>query len=730
MIGKVRLKRPAIVAKGVLFAIVLLPCLKILADEPKSSLDAKSRQFLLTGQEPLEPYVPLRPRTMEDTERLEAIKYFCIGYKYESEQRWADAIAAYRKALEYDPKSMTLYRSAIQACRAARRMKDALALMQQAEELSPNDSEVLNWLGDSMAEQGQFEPAAQYYRRSLASSNLQPRQPEVVMLKFKLGVISEQLRNFPDAANYYRDVVEAMERPGDFNLNDSESQPAFLRNRADTYERFSRVFRQAKQFDDALRVLRLAQATQPHGTRFSLNIAEIYIDQEKYNQALEYLEKYLNEQTPQGSQAYEKLAVVLGKLGRADEVLPRIKAAAERDRFNAGLQVFLGNLYEESGELEKAKAIYLPILKSSPDSRVYRSLARIYQKEDRFSDLVQLVGEGLERALDNRGFIFDSLPEQLSILTSDPDAAQAAIDAARKIYQEDAKQLKFGARLFAAWVARAVSMHDAAIEFYRLAIDLRPQLPRLHRELGVALQLAGQSDEAIVEAQQAIALDPEDPDNQEDLGRIYVTAGRYDKAIEVYEGILKEFGSDAETAQRARYALSNVYYHMGDQAKAEKALEEILEHDPDDAAANNDLGYFWADQGRNLEQAEKMIRKALERYSVERRPWQPEKNAAYLDSMGWVLFKVGRYEEARKYLEEAVAEKEGSEDGTIVDHLGDVYLRLKDPVKAKELWLRAKQILESADPLRREEQKIKEIDEKLKTLEDTQKNKGETKRER
>src|SRR5262249_26129281 len=152
---------------------------------------------------------------------------------------------------------------------------------------------------------------------------------------------------------------------------------------------------------------------------------------------------------------------------------------AERDRFNSGLQSFLGSLYEEAGDIDKAKSIYLPLLKSSPDNRVYRSLARIYQKEERFGDLIKLLGDALERVLDNRGFIFDSLPEQLNNLTSDPELAKSAVDAARQLLQQDNNQLKFGARLFTAWIARAARMQDAAVEFYRAAIDLRPQMPRL-----------------------------------------------------------------------------------------------------------------------------------------------------------------------------------------------------------------------------------------------------------
>src|SRR5262245_55829635 len=127
MIRQFRPQGRAVVSGAVLVSTVCGFALQLLADDPKPPVDAKSRQFLITGQEPAEPFVPLRPRTMEDTEKLEAIKQFCIACKYESEYRWSDAIEAYRKAIAHDPKSIALYRAAIHACKAARRMQDAVA---------------------------------------------------------------------------------------------------------------------------------------------------------------------------------------------------------------------------------------------------------------------------------------------------------------------------------------------------------------------------------------------------------------------------------------------------------------------------------------------------------------------------------------------------------------------------------------------------------------------------
>jgi tetratricopeptide (TPR) repeat protein len=90
----------------------------------------------------------------------------------------------------------------------------------------------------------------------------------------------------------------------------------------------------------------------------------------------------------------------------------------------------------------------------------------------------------------------------------------------------------------------------------------------------------------------------------------------------------------------------------------------------------NYLGYMWAEHGMKLEKARELIEKALK--------LEP-KNAAYLDSLAWVLFKLNQPEKA---LDAALKAVELSEepDATVQDHLGDIYAALNKPDKAKEAW--------------------------------------------
>jgi tetratricopeptide (TPR) repeat protein len=114
----------------------------------------------------------------------------------------------------------------------------------------------------------------------------------------------------------------------------------------------------------------------------------------------------------------------------------------------------------------------------------------------------------------------------------------------------------------------------------------------------------------------------------------------------------------------------------GDYAQAEKHFQKCLELAPNFAEAQNYLGYMWAEHGENLDRARDLISKAL---NAEPR------NAAYLDSMAWVLFKLKQPKEALPYILDAIKNSE-EEDATVYDHLGDIYSALNQPDKAREGW--------------------------------------------
>jgi tetratricopeptide (TPR) repeat protein len=114
----------------------------------------------------------------------------------------------------------------------------------------------------------------------------------------------------------------------------------------------------------------------------------------------------------------------------------------------------------------------------------------------------------------------------------------------------------------------------------------------------------------------------------------------------------------------------------GDYEQAEKCFEKSLELKPDSAEALNYLGYMWADHGVKLDRALDLIEQALK---IE------PKSPAYLDSLGWVLYKLNRPQEALPNIQKAIELSE-EPDPTLYEHLGDIFAMLKQTDRAREAW--------------------------------------------
>jgi tetratricopeptide (TPR) repeat protein len=176
-------------------------------------------------------------------------------------------------------------------------------------------------------------------------------------------------------------------------------------------------------------------------------------------------------------------------------------------------------------------------------------------------------------------------------------------------------------------------------------------------------------------------------------------SGEFAEAARLYEGVLKQVQRDADlepeerdlVVERVRAELSNVYVEAHQVDKAAEQLEILLKKRPDEPTYYNDLGYVLADHDMRLDEAEQMIRKALE-LDKERRqknakfdPKTDHDNGAYLDSLGWVLYKKKQLTEARKYLQLAIEDK-NTQHIEIYDHLGDVCLEMGDREAALRAW--------------------------------------------
>ena len=126
------------------------------------------------------------------------------------------------------------------------------------------------------------------------------------------------------------------------------------------------------------------------------------------------------------------------------------------------------------------------------------------------------------------------------------------------------------------------------------------------------------------------------------------------------------------------YRMGIVQDKMGQWQAGVATMQKILAFDPDNSSALNFIGYSYADQGVRLDEAEALIKRALE---------QKPNDGFILDSLGWVYYKKGEYQKALEAM--LLSVEQISDDPTILEHLGDVYQKMQQPKKALEYYRQA-----------------------------------------
>jgi tetratricopeptide (TPR) repeat protein len=158
---------------------------------------------------------------------------------------------------------------------------------------------------------------------------------------------------------------------------------------------------------------------------------------------------------------------------------------------------------------------------------------------------------------------------------------------------------------------------------------------------------------------------------------LYSRAKLGPKAVDAAQTALALAQSD-DMKRMVMISLASAQNDAGDFKAAEKTLQDVLEKDPENVRALNNLGYFLTERGERLDEALRLIQKAVKA--------QPD-NPSFLDSLGWVYFKMNNYDEAEKQLREAARKDPSS--STSLDHLGDVYAKQGKLDLARITWQKA-----------------------------------------
>ena len=215
-------------------------------------------------------------------------------------------------------------------------------------------------------------------------------------------------------------------------------------------------------------------------------------------------------------------------------------------------------------------------------------------------------------------------------------------------------------------------------------------------QLATDLDAADRSDEAIKILKSVTAEDPKDIEAIMALGNIERGRKKFADCAETYSQGIAAMPDANDKANWVYYYYRGICEERSKQwSKAEADMRKALELQPEQPHVLNYLGYSWIDQGINLDEGMKMIKRA-----VEQRP----DDGYIVDSLGWAYFRIGNYDDAVKNLERAIDLK--PEDPTINDHLGDAYWRVGRTLEAKFQWAHARDLKPEPEDLPKIEAKI------------------------
>lgn len=141
---------------------------------------------------------------------------------------------------------------------------------------------------------------------------------------------------------------------------------------------------------------------------------------------------------------------------------------------------------------------------------------------------------------------------------------------------------------------------------------------------------------------------------------------------------------DDNTAVTAQMysTLGDIYNIQKNYTAADSSYDKALQLEPDNASYLNNYAYYLSERNTRLNDAEKMSK-----HSLELRKDEP----TFLDTYGWILYREGKYEKAREYVQKAIDASPANADGTLFEHMGDISYKLNDVDKAIEYWKKAKE---------------------------------------
>jgi tetratricopeptide (TPR) repeat protein len=610
-------------------------------------------------------------------DRAAAYYHFALAHMYEEQvatygrsELANKAIEEYRAAIDADPTSAYLTSGLAELYAKTGRIRDAVVEAQDIIKKNPNNLEArrllgriyLRSLGDMQAGSGSesvLKLAIEQYEQII---RLQPDSMDDHLLLGRLYRLNNDLQKaeteFKTATKLQPDSEEAVTTLAYLynELGDTtraaqvlSSVPSTARS-AKLYSALGYTYEQQKQYKEAVEAYRHAIELDRDNLDAIRGLAQNLLNDGQADAALEQY-KVIADANPEDAQTYIRIAEIYRKQGKFDLALENLKKAESMVQDSVEVPYNIAAIYQAQGRYDEAIPIMRDLLKKSEKA------------DGKYSN-----GEKSNRAV----FL-----ERLGTIYRDQGSYQSAIEPFREIVAlgGDDNIERGYQQIIDTW--REAKEWQKATDAAKEAVQKLPSSRDLKMVLASQQADMGDADKALKDVRAMLKGDADDRQVYIALAQMNTRLRRFPDAEQALDKA-EQLSTKPEDKEYVWFLRGSTFERDKRYPEAEEQFKKVLASDPEHASTLNYLGYMLADQNMKLEEALSYIKRAVDLDPA---------NGAYLDSLGWAYFRLGKYEQAEDNL--LKASQKINTDPTVHDHLGDLYQKTGRLKLAATNWERA-----------------------------------------
>ncbi|HKR84347.1 MAG TPA: tetratricopeptide repeat protein, partial [Terriglobales bacterium] len=607
---------------------------KLVASLLLSSALAFAQQPSTTTEPSAKP--PANNEAPAKVDRAAAYYHFTLAHTYE-EQMAAygrsdlvnKAIEEYRLALEADPTSEYLSSGLAELYARTGRIRDAVSEAQDILKRDPQNLEAHRLLGH-------------IYLRSLG--DMQGGNGSDSVLKLAIQQYEEIVKLDPKSVDDHIMLGRLYHANNELKRGQEEEKLA-MKLSPDSEEAVATLAMfYSEEGDPAKAAETLASIPEANrSAKLYLMLGGTYDQQKDYKKSIDAYQRAIALDRD-NLDAIRGLAEALFNDGQTAKALQQFQVIADANPEDARTYIRIAEIYRRQGKLDQALQSLKKAQSMVKDSdQISYGIAEIYQTQGRYDEAAQQLQALLKSNesktsqddQDNRSVFL----ERLGTVYRDNNQEQQAIDTFRQMLALGDDSAKRGYQELIDTYREAKDWQKAT----DVAKEATEKLPK-DRDLKIvyASQMAdlGKSDAAVEQVKSLLKGNAEDRDIYVRLAMMYSRLKRWPDAEAALDKA-DQLSSKSEEHQEIAFLRASGYERQKKYVEAEELFRKIIKDAPDNSAALNYLGYMMADRGENLEEALGMIKKAVDREPA---------NGAFLDSLGWAYFKLGKYDLAEDNL--------------------------------------------------------------------------------